>query len=77
MGFSDGFKGALVFTAVLAVGAVSGWMICGAVTRRRKPDLPQPEERERRRLEEEQKAFRQMQNYSVERAYGMTEGDDG
>lgn len=77
MKFVNGFAGALAFAAVLAMGAVSGWMVCGAVTRHSKPDLPQPEERERKRLEEEQKAFRHLQNYSTEQAYGMVGGEDG
>lgn len=75
MGFNDGFKGALAFTALLATGVALGWMACKTVARHSKPDLPQPEERERKRLEEEQKAFRHLQNYSTEQAYGMVGGD--
>ena len=75
MDFVYGFLGALVCLALLAGGGVIGWNIRKAVTRHSKPDLPQPEERERKRLEEEQKAFRHLQNYSTEQAYGMVGGD--
>lgn len=76
MTFLYGFLGALVCLTLLAGGGVIGWNICKVVTRRSKPDLPQPEERERKRLVEEQKAFRHLQNYSTEQAYGMVGGED-
>lgn len=75
MDFVYGFLGALVCLALLAGGGAVGWNIRKAVARHSKPDLPQPEERERKRLEEEQKAFRHLQNYSTEQAYGMVGGD--
>ena len=75
MTFLYGFLGALACVVLLAGGGAMGWMICRGVTRRSKPTLPQPEEQERKRLVEEQKAFRQLQNYSTEQAYGMTGGD--
>ena len=77
MNFVYGFMGALACLVLLVVGGVTGWLVCKAVTRHSKPDLPKPEEQERKRLVEEQKAFRQMQNYSTERAYGMLGGEDG
>ena len=64
-----GFLGALLAMVLVAVGAVCGWLACKAVTR--PPKVEPPGERERQKLIEQQKAFRSLQNYSVEQAYGM------
>jgi hypothetical protein len=70
-----GFLGALLAMALVVAGAVCGWLVCKAVIKHTKPELENPGEKERQRLIEQQQAFRQMQNYSVEQAYGMTGGD--
>ena len=75
MSFIYGFLGALFLMLLLTAGVVVGWFGHRAFVRHSRPVLPDPGEKERQRLMEEQKAFRQLQNYSVERAYGMTGGD--
>ena len=63
-----GFLGALAALAVFGGGVFTGWRLRGAAVRGR---VEQPGESERRRLKEEQEAFRRVQNYTVEDAYGM------
>ena len=51
-------------------GAALGWGLRGAAQRGRRT-AEEPTEQERRRLREEQAAFRSLQNYTVEDAYGV------
>ena len=55
------------FAAVFAGGALFGWKLRGMIVRKAAPD---PTDQEQLRLMEEQKAFRCLQNYSAEQAYG-------
>lgn len=75
MNMMHGFLGALLAGALFAVSAMCGWKCRKAFERHTKPQAPQPDDQERRRLIEEQQAFLCLQNYTVERAYGMTGGD--
>ncbi len=67
--FILGGAGALTALGLLALGF---WL--GSRTHKG-GGTPPPSNRERERLSREQAAFRQLQNYSVERAYGLV--DDG
>lgn len=63
-----GFAGALAVIALLGLGFFVGWKVhksSRVITAR------ELEERERKQLTQEQEAFRLLQNYTVERAYGM------
>lgn len=71
-----GFAGALLLIALLAVGGLVGWHLHKAFVAHTSPVAEPPGEKERRRLIEEHQAWKTMQNYSVERAYGMTADDD-
>ena len=71
-----GFVGALAVIALLATGGVIGWHLHKAFVKHTSPVAAPPEEKERRRLIEEQQAWNTMQNYSMERAYGLVK-DDG
>ena len=71
-----GFAGALAVIALLATGGVIGWFLHRAFVKHTSPVAEPPHEKERRRLIEEQEAFKILQNYSADRAYGMTRGDD-
>jgi len=64
-----GALGALFVIGLLALGALVGWKARGRLYR---PEIKPVEEKELRRLQEEQEAFLRLQNYSVETAYGMT-----
>ncbi len=71
-----GFVGALFVVALLTGGGLAGWHLHKTFMKHTAP-TPEPlSEKERKNLVEEQKAFRLMQNYSTERAYGMVR-DDG
>ena len=64
-----GAAGAVLALGCFGAGAVLGWRIAGKL---RMPPAAMPlEEREARRLREGQEAFRSLQNYSAEQAYGM------
>lgn len=71
MTFFMGFAGALSAVGLLGLGTVLGWKAHAALTLRTRPRPKAAEERERRRLLEQQQAFQTLQNYSQERAYGM------
>ena len=64
-----GAAGAVLALGCFGAGAVLGWRIAEKL---RMPPVAMPlEEREARRLREGQEAFRSLQNYSAEQAYGM------
>ena len=64
-----GAAGAVLALGCFGAGAVLGWRIAEKL---RMPPAAMPlEEREARRLREGQEAFRSIQNYSAEQAYGM------
>lgn len=69
--FLLGAAGALTALGLLGLGAAGGWQARKIMERNR--CMPR---RGAGGLAEEQKAFRQLQNYSAERAYGMVEEDD-
>lgn len=66
-----GILGCFLCLAIFAGGFYTGWKL-----RCRLPDVTATAltEREQRHLQEEQQAFRTLQNYSAERAYGIHEG---
>jgi len=70
-----GFFGTLVVGGLLAIGAALGWRSHEQHVARTTPTPPEVDEMELKRLIEEQAAFNMMQNYSAERAYGLTGGD--
>lgn len=72
--FLFGFLGALLCMGLIGTGAAIGWRAHRAFSR---PKAEKPEERERKRLIEEQEAFHQIQNYNVEQAYGLHKGQYG
>lgn len=77
-----GFFGALVVLALLTAGALIGWKAHKSFVRYTAPSAEPIDEQERKRLEAEQDAFRQLQNYSADTAYGMgsnpfDQGGDG
>ena len=76
MTFLYGFLGGLAVIGLLAVGTLIGWKSHKAFTRYTAPKVEPVEEAELKRLKEGQVAFRQLSNYSMETAYGMT-GDAG
>ena len=64
-----GAAGAVLALGCFGAGAVLGWRIAEKL---RMPPAAMPlEQREARRLREGQEAFRSLQNYSAEQAYGM------
>ena len=67
-----GAAGALIVLALLGGGFCLGWK-AGEWAKLRQGRIAEKEAglEERRRLMEEQKAFRQMLNYNAETAYGM------
>lgn len=68
-------QGILAFLACLLVfstGFLAGWMLRKFLNLPTARTLTDPE---RTALQEEQKAFHLLQNYSAERAYGMHKGD--
>ena len=77
MTFLYGFLGGLAVVGLLALGALAGWKAHKAFAR---PKAVNPEKKELDRLAEQQKAFRELANYSMETAYGMggsSTGGDG
>jgi len=75
MGMMYGFLGALLAGGLLVIGAAMGWIGHKRHVERTKPIPPEVDEMEIKRLIEEQAAFNMLQNYSAERAYGLTGGD--
>ena len=73
MTFLFGFLGGLAVVGLLVTGAVAGWKAHKAFAR---PKATSPEQKELDRLEAQQKAFRELSNYSMETAYGMRDGGD-
>lgn len=71
-----GFAGALAVIALLFTGGVIGWHLHRAFVKHTSPVAEPPGEKERKRLIEEQQAWRTMQNYNADRAYGLTQEDD-
>ena len=69
--FLSGILGCVLGLALFSSGLITGWKL-----RSRLPDVTAAAlpEREQTQLREEQQAFRTLQNYSVERAYGIHEG---
>ena len=65
----------LLFAAGMYVGyKLNARKVADEAVKARKPETPA--EAERRRLIEDQNAFRQMMGYSAEVAYGMTSAKD-
>lgn len=76
--FILGAVGALTFLAVFAAGAVLGYGLHKKLTnvfpkRTGEEKTPEEIEDERKRLKAQQDAFRTLQNYSAETAYGLTD----
>ena len=63
-----GFAGAAAALGLFFAGGYVGWRLRETLSRR---PAERTGEAERRRLREEQAAFRRMQNYTVEDAYGL------
>ena len=70
MALAYGFAGAVIALSLFGAGVFAGWQVHAHTTR---PAARRPGERERRRLREEQDAFRRLQNYTVEDAYGLSD----
>lgn len=64
-----GAAGAVLVLSCFGAGTVLGWR--AGKTLRTPPAARPLEEQEERRLREGQEAFRTLQNYSAEQAYGM------
>jgi len=71
MTFLYGFLGGLAVVGLLALGALAGWKAHKAFAR---PKAATAEQAELERMEAQQKAFRELSNYSMETAYGMRDG---
>ena len=73
MSFLYGVLGAVGVLALFFGGVVAGWQLKKyddrRIARNRADELSTEE---RRKLEQEQEAFRLMQNYNTDRAYGYT-----
>ena len=74
-----GMIGALLTVIFLCLAGAAGWWLRGKAEEYRKPDPAAPGEAERKRLIDDQEAFRQQMNYNAETAYGMRQlsGEDG
>lgn len=68
MTFLIGMAGALLCAALTALGFYSGWRLYPRFHRAEAPAITQEE---RRKLLDQQEAFKALMNYSVEDAYGM------
>lgn len=76
MDFVLGFLGALLVLVLALAGFALGWWVRGVFEKnRRAVPVQQAAEDERRRLTEQQNAFRRIQNYTVEDAYGMNRSE--
>ena len=62
--------------ALLAMGSFFAGLALGRRTPEPAPRVAALEEQEARRLMEGQEAFRTLQNYSAERAYGMLRNEE-
>ena len=69
--FFRGAAGTLAVLGLVSLGALCGWK---AKERFQKKAVQEVREEERRRVEEEQRAFGEMLNYNIDTAYGMTSG---
>lgn len=69
--FLLGAAGTLAVLGLLSLGAFCGWKARERFTAKAAQEV---REEERRRVEEEQRAFGEMLNYNVNKAYGMTGG---
>lgn len=70
--FLYGFLGAFVLLSLLTAGVALGWQGHKLLLRYRTPVASPPEQAELQRMQESQRAFRQLTNYSAECAYGLT-----
>ena len=71
MTFLIGFLGAAAAAVLLAAGAAAGWKACRLYMQHTRNTVRPPSQERQRQLEQEQQAFRLLQNYSAERAYGL------
>jgi hypothetical protein len=74
MEFLIGAAGAFVILGVFALGSLLGWKAHARFAR--VAPVKEPEDKELKRLAAQQEAFRKVQSYSVETAYGMTGEED-
>lgn len=75
-----GMLGAILAFLLFASGIYVGYKLHATKVEHETPKQPTPiqlEEAERRRLIEDQKAFRTQMGYNAEMAYGFTAGEDG
>ena len=70
--FLYGVFGALFVLTLLSIGALIGWNLRA---RTWKPKAEAPDVSEIQRMQEEQDAFRQLQNYSADVAYGLAKNE--
>lgn len=68
MSFVFGALAAVLWAGCMAAGVYLGWK---AHEKYGKPELPEMQEAERKRLIAEQDAFRQQMNYNADMAYGL------
>lgn len=74
MAFLIGALGAVLAVGLFALGAFAGWKAHGRFSRARVDPAPEQELRE---LKAQQEAFRELQNYSAETAYGIRRDMEG
>lgn len=75
MEFLLGAAGAAMLLGAFGAGAAAGWRVCKELkTPPAKAEPPQAEVL--KRMQEGQEAFRSLQNYSAERAYGMLRSEE-
>ncbi len=67
--FFRGAAGTLAVLGLVSLGAFCGWK---AKERFQQKAVQEVREEERRRVEEDQRAFNDMLNYNIDTAYGMT-----
>ena len=71
MEFLIGAVGAVSVMLLFAAGVFTGWKLYEAADKRRvRKTAAELSDKQLQELKEQQEAFRQMQNYSVETAYG-------
>ena len=70
MSFLLGALGAVAVFGLFALGVFVGWRLCKRFAR--PAPVEKPPDRELREMAEQQAAFRQMQNYNADVAYGIT-----
>ena len=72
MSFLYGVLGTVAVLALFALGVFAGWKLRQAdETRKGQKTAKELTEQERRWLEDQQNAFRELQNYNAERAYNI------